>query len=169
MKPVASFIVPAYNESQNIKFCIDSLLLQTEANFEVIVIDDGSTDNTFEIVKSIHDPRIKIFRQKNRGRVAARNRALQLSKGKYIILQDADDWAEPDRLRKQLAMAESITNGMPVIGTGFELHKEGKPRTYRKLFPKNNIEIRKIMSRPIFAGTFHPPTMLALRQHILNY
>lgn len=169
MRPAASFIVPAYNEEKNIKVCIDSLLAQTEPNFEIIVIDDGSTDNTFEIVKSIQDSRIKVFRQINQGRVATRNRALQLSRGKYIILQDADDWSEPDRLKKQLLMAESVSNGMPVIGTGFELHKEDRRRTYKRLYPEKNSEIRKIMNRPILAGAFHPPTMLALRQHILNH
>ena len=167
MRPIASFIVPAYNEEKYIRKCIDSLLAQTEPNFEIVVVDDGSTDGTFEILTSYQDPRIRVHRQENRGRVGARNKALELSQGKYVILQDADDWSAADRLEKQLHLAEKASRN-PVVGTGLIFHYEGKRKIKAETFPVSNDQIRRIMGRLIFRQAFFPPTMLALREKIID-
>ena len=167
MMPIASFIVPVYNEEKHIRKCIDSLLAQTVPDFEEIIVDDGSTDNTPAILKNYKDSRIRVYRQNNLGRAEARNRAFYLSKGKYIALQDADDWSEPDRLERQLYLAEQSTK-KPVVGSGYIFHYSGNTKAKIKNVPKNNNEIRRIMSRKIFRQAFHPPTMLSLRQKIID-
>jgi glycosyltransferase involved in cell wall biosynthesis len=167
MNPIASFLVPVFNEEKYLRKCIDSLLIQTEPNFEIVIIDDGSTDGTSEILKTYHDSRIRIYRQENEGRVAARNKALKLSRGKYIILQDADDWSESDRLKSQLEMAESC-DGNSVVGTAIFYHREGRDTVRTIRFAESNKDIRRIMSRLVCRQQFHPPTMLALRQTIVD-
>lgn len=165
MTLLASFLVPAYNEEKYIKKCIESLLAQTEKNFEIIIIDDGSTDNTFKIINEFNDSRVSIFRQRNMGRVESRNKALALSRGKYIILQDADDWSEPDRLEEQLKIAEKCTKS-PIIGSSIFFHRENSGISKIKHFAESDLNIRKIMNRRIVRQAFHPPTMLASRKKI---
>lgn len=167
MKPLASFIVPVFNESKNIRKCIDSLLGQTEPNFEIVIIDDGSIDDTSEMLTAYCDPRICVYRQENRGRMVARNRGLELSQGKYVILQDADDWSEPDRLENQLELAERCS-GSPFVGTGVIFHREGQEGTIIKTFPETDKDIRRIMSRLVFRQAVLPATMLALREQIIE-
>ena len=101
-KPVITVIVPVYNTEKYIEKCIDSLKEQTMNNIEIIVINDGSTDNTLKILKKLAsgDNRIKIINQSNQKQGAARNRGLDLAKGEYIAFVDADDWIDLDYLEK---------------------------------------------------------------------
>ncbi|MGM0568516.1 MAG: glycosyltransferase family 2 protein, partial [Elusimicrobiota bacterium] len=89
--PKYSVIIPVYNRPELIREAAESVLHQTYRNFELIIIDDGSTDSTPEAVKSFRDPRIKYIRQKNAGPAAARNRGVRISSGKYIAFLDSDD------------------------------------------------------------------------------
>jgi len=93
MSPEISIVIPAYNASRYIRDSISSVLDQTFSSWELIVVDDGSTDNTAEIIKGfLTDPRIKLLQQKNRGVSAARNAGIQEAKGRYIAFLDADDF-----------------------------------------------------------------------------
>jgi glycosyltransferase involved in cell wall biosynthesis len=165
--PLASFIVPCFNEERYIRKCIISLLNQSFHDFEILFIDDGSTDRSLEIVESFRDDRIKILNQRNHGRAVARNKALAASKAKYVILQDADDWSEPERLEEQINCAEN-SSGVPVVGCGYFFHKENDDKVKEKTFPLTNSEIRKVMSRPIFRHALMPPTMLTLRDQLIS-
>lgn len=93
-----SVIIPTYNRAHLIKRTIDSVLQQEYPHFEIIVVDDGSTDNTGEIVKSIHDERIKYIKQKNSERGAARNTGIKNAIGNYIGFLDSDDIYYPNHL-----------------------------------------------------------------------
>lgn len=107
-KPRASAIMPVYNREKYLKETIDSVLNQTFKNFEFIIIDDGSTDKSVEIVKSYDDPRIKLFlNEGNRGTSYSRNRAIDLSCGDYIITIDSDDINLPERFAKQIAYMDT--------------------------------------------------------------
>lgn len=86
-----SIIIPTYNRASFIAKTIQSVLNQTYTNFEVIVVDDGSTDNTEKVVKSIKDERIKYYKKENAERGAARNCGIKLAKGDYITFLDSDD------------------------------------------------------------------------------
>jgi len=89
--PLFSVVIPLYNKEKYIKRTINSVLKQTFQNFEIIVVNDGSTDNSLSVVKSIKDKRIKIFNQKNLGVSNARNKGIKKAKGEYIAFLDADD------------------------------------------------------------------------------
>ena len=104
--PLVSIITPAYNAGPYIKDTIQSVLRQTYRNFEHIIVDDGSTDNTAEVVRAFTDSRIKYLYQKNSGQSTARNAAIAAAKGKYIALLDADDLFYPEKLAEQAAYME---------------------------------------------------------------
>ena len=87
-----SIILTAFNEERYIKKAIESILNQTFKDLELIVVNDGSTDNTLDIIKGFDDERIVLINQENRGPGASRNRALELAKGDYIMYLDGDDW-----------------------------------------------------------------------------
>src|SRR5437667_7605704 len=99
--PLVSVITPAYNHRRFIGPCIESLLGQTYTNWEQIIIDDGSTDDTAEVVRSYSDPRIRYFHQENQGIDALAqtyNRALNLSRGELIAVLEGDDLWPEDKL-----------------------------------------------------------------------
>lgn len=105
--PLVSIITPAYNAGPYLRDTIGSVLAQTYPNFEHIIVDDGSTDNTAEVVRSFTDARIKYSLQKNSGQSAARNAAIAAAKGKYVALLDADDIFYPEKLAEQVAYMEA--------------------------------------------------------------
>jgi glycosyltransferase involved in cell wall biosynthesis len=105
--PTASIIVPVYNKARYLKTALDSVFAQSYSNFELLAIDDGSTDDSVGILAAITDRRIRIFTQKNMGVSSARNRGVQLSRADIILFFDADDWMHEDYLQTQLrTMAE---------------------------------------------------------------
>jgi glycosyltransferase involved in cell wall biosynthesis len=105
--PLVSISMPAYNAEGYIGEAIESVLSQTYTNFELIIIDDGSTDGTREVINQYDDPRIvKIFSDKNRSLIVTRNHIASIAKGKYLALLDADDRALPDRLQLQVEFLE---------------------------------------------------------------
>ncbi|MFB2834785.1 glycosyltransferase family 2 protein [Floridanema evergladense] len=106
--PHASAIMPVYNREEYLKETIDSVLNQTFTDFEFIIIDDGSSDRSVEIIKSYKDPRIKLFlNDKNSGTSYSRNRGIDLSSGDYIITIDSDDINLPQRFATQIAYMDS--------------------------------------------------------------
>lgn len=99
-----SIIIPVYNSEKYLEQCIKSVLVQTYDNWEVIIIDDGSKDNTAQIYNKFakENNKIKIIYQKNQGVSAARNKGLEMANGEYITFLDADDWYEKDYLEKMI-------------------------------------------------------------------
>lgn len=92
-----SVIIPIYNTENHLAYCLDSILAQTFTDFEVLCINDGSTDSSTQILEkyALFDSRIKIFNQENKGVSAARNTGLENAMGKYVIFVDSDDWVSP--------------------------------------------------------------------------
>lgn len=96
--PLVSVIVPVYNVEKYLRQCLDSILGQTYKNLEVIIVDDGSTDSSANIIKEYKkkDDRIVVISQKNQGLSAARNVGIKKANGDYIMFVDSDDWIAPD-------------------------------------------------------------------------
>lgn len=113
--PLVSVIIPAYNAESFIERTLKSVLCQTYTNLEVIVVDDGSKDKTFEIVQSIaqKDSRVRPIQQQNAGVAAARNLAIEKSKGEYIAPIDADDIWYVEKIEKQV---KCILNAEELVG-----------------------------------------------------
>lgn len=105
--PKISIIIPMFSVEKFIQTCLESILQQTFRDFEVIIVDDGSTDRSVEIVESFDDPRLKFYRRaKNFGRSAARNFGLELSSGEYIFFMDDDDAILPNAIEILVTAAE---------------------------------------------------------------
>lgn len=100
MTPLVSIIVPVYNVENSLRCCVDSMLSQTFKDFEIILVDDGSTDNSPSICDSYGslDARIRVLHQSNSGLSMARNRGLDVAQGKWVFFVDSDDWMEKDYL-----------------------------------------------------------------------
>lgn len=97
-KPFISVVIPLYNKEKSIAQSLKSVLVQTYTNFEIVVVDDGSTDKSVEEVRSIGDDRIQLLGQSNAGPSKARNTGVKNSKGDWIVFLDADDELLPDAL-----------------------------------------------------------------------
>lgn len=103
-----SIIVPVYNSEKFLDRCVESLLSQNISDIEVLLIDDGSTDNSLAVCNkfAMQDKRIKVFSQQNSGQSKARNVGLENASGKYITFTDSDDWIDPDYYEKLMEAAE---------------------------------------------------------------
>lgn len=104
--PAVSVIIPTYNRAALIGEAIASVLNQSFADFELIIVDDGSTDDSASVILSFDDPRLIFLRQENRGRSAARNAAIARARGKYVAFLDSDDTFLADKLERQVAYME---------------------------------------------------------------
>jgi len=121
-----SVIVPIYNIKEYLERCIDSILAQTYQNIEVLMVDDGSTDGTSELVDEIalKDSRIRVFHKENGGSSSARNLAMREAKGQYFSFIDSDDYIEPDMMEKLYQAIQ--TSGMPIAqGAREEIDEQG--------------------------------------------
>jgi glycosyltransferase involved in cell wall biosynthesis len=119
--PAVSVLMPAYNVEPYVREAIRSALAQTFHDFELIVVDDGSTDATAAIVKSLarEDPRVRLIQQSNRGLAGARNTALRASRGEFLALLDSDDLWEPEFLAEQMAILAARADVDVVTGNGW--------------------------------------------------
>src|SRR4029077_692185 len=106
MPPLVSILIPAYNAEKWIADTISSALAQPWPRKEIIIVDDGSTDQTLSIARQFTSKTVSVIAQKNQGASAARNKAFQLCQGDYIQWLDADDLLSPDKVAKQLKAAE---------------------------------------------------------------
>ncbi|MFO7891418.1 MAG: glycosyltransferase [bacterium] len=167
--PFISIIIPTFNRKSRIITAIDSVLRQTYQNFELIIIDDGSTDNTEKAIKS-YENKVKYFYQTHRGVSAARNSGIQKSKGDYICFLDSDDeWVE-NKLETQVTLVRSdpqikicytdeiwIRNGVRVNPK--KIHQKYSGRIYQRCLPLCIISPSSVMiHRDVFeqAGRFDP-------------
>ena len=125
MDPVVSVVLPVYNCPQYVGAAIESILSQTYADFELIVVDDGSTDQTPAVVRQYTDPRIRCVTQANEGAASAANRGIALSRGRYIARQDQDDVSSPPRIARQVAFLDAHP-ACGLVGTWARIWVENK-------------------------------------------
>ena len=127
--PLVSVILPTFNRSSYLRQALDSVLNQTFEDFEVLVVDDGSTDNTARVVRAIDDPRVRYVYQQNAGRSAARNRGLENARGDLIAFLDDDDEYLPHKLACQVRYLENRP-AIDLVASGTQvIDANGTPRT----------------------------------------
>lgn len=149
-----SVLMPVYNAEKYLREAIDSILNQTISDYEFLIIDDGSTDSTADIVKSYSDNRIKFIQnEKNEGLIYTLNKGLDLCQGQYIARMDGDDISLPDRFEKQVAYLDHF-RGVSILGCAFSYI--GTPHEIH--FPRDDerIRIRLLECSPIV----HPGVMM---------
>lgn len=136
-KPLVSVIVPAHNAEQHIGECLNSLLEQSYSPLEIVVVDDGSTDRTWQVVSEYaeRDRRVVALRSPvDAGQAAARNRSLSVARGQYVVLQDADDLSVGGRICRLISHLEA--SGVDFVSSGHYLFDETGP--YEVKIPKVN-------------------------------
>lgn len=123
-----SVIMPLYNKAPYVRKAVESVVGQTYTDWEMIIVDNGSTDGSSEIVSTIHGPRIRMVRlDENIGPGAARNKGVELTSAPYITFLDADDWWEPTFLEEMKGLIERHPDA-GIYGTGYYIVKNGKKR-----------------------------------------
>ena len=143
--PLVTVSMPAFNSERYSAEAIESILAQTYENFELIIVDDGSTDRTREIVERYSDPRIiKIFSDQNRGLITTRNLIASIAKGKYLALLDADDRAFPERLQLQVDFLES--NAADICGADHWTLNQANGEMKRSKQRHTDSDIRALLS-----------------------
>lgn len=175
-KPQLSIIVPVYNAKDYLDECISSILSQTFGDFELILVDDGSTDGSGEICDRYaeRDKRVRIYHQKNQGQAVARNFAISIARGEYLGFVDSDDWIEPEMYEKMLV--SSYTEKADVVICRLQTVTENGTITkiigYNASHMMNRIQatseilrdemmpsfpVNKVFKRNMFEGVEFPP------------
>ena len=116
MSALVSILIPCYNAERWLSESINSALNQTWQNIEVIVVDDGSTDDSLSVARTYQSDNVKVLSQSNRGASAARNHALSVAQGDFIQYLDADDLLAPNKIEKQVRLLQSIEPGYVTSG-----------------------------------------------------
>ncbi|MGB4839347.1 MAG: glycosyltransferase family A protein [Saprospiraceae bacterium] len=150
--PFFSIIIPTYNRGYIIRRPIDSIIAQTFKDWELIIVDDGSKDDTKSIIESYHDERIKYVWQVNKERSAARNHGISLAKGEWICFQDSDDEYLPEHLQV-LSDGISHNTGYFVFRTGLITSEKGRFVSKSSLEMKNKYDAFPVQN--FTTATFH--------------
>lgn len=125
--PCVSVIIPTYNRAHFLVEAVTSVLTQDFSDFEVIVVDDGSTDHTAAVMLQFNDPRVVLVRQENHGRSQARNRALEMARGRYIAFLDSDDLYMPGKLALQIDYLDLNPEVGMVYTSAYCIDYSGRP------------------------------------------
>lgn len=137
-KPFFSVVIPLYNKQNYVKETIETVLSQTFQNFEIVVINDGSNDDSVKVVESIQDERIRLIHQENQGVSVARNRGIKEAKAKYIAFLDADDLWLPEFLQTIYELIQKFPDA-GMYATQYEnIDSQGKRKSIKlKDLPSN--------------------------------
>ena len=164
--PLVSVIMPAYNSADYIGQAIESVLIQNYPKFELLIVDDGSTDNTREVILQYKDERIKYFYKENGGPSSARNHAIKQAKGQYIMPLDADDMMVPNFIISHLKEFEKHPEADLVYSDVLLIDKVGNPI---KVMNKPEYQDRRHLIRDLFRRG-HPivPFRLGLRRSVFD-
>lgn len=156
--PKISVVMGVYNGEKYLREAVDSILAQTFTDFEFIIIDDGSTDLTLDIIKTYDDPRIRLIQnEKNLGLIKTLNKGFSESRGKYIARMDADDISLPERFRLQVEFLEANPPVALVGGQFSYIDGNGKIFAHEQV-PTDNGDLQKqLLKNNCFA---HPAVML---------
>lgn len=156
-QPLFSIILPVYNCGQYIEKCLSSILSQSERNFECIIVDDGSYDDSVQLVTAAvdRDHRVKLLTQKHSGQSAARNKAIDAATGRYLVFIDADDFVSAMALN---IIAQVIAQDRPdVVLFNTYAYEESTERLYiRKALPERRcINGKKLFKEMAMTGSVH--------------
>ena len=155
-----SVLTPAYNVENYIKDTIDGILFQSFSDFEFIILDDNSKDNTFKIAKEYEakDSRVKVFQNEdNLGIAGNRNKLISLASGEYIAWQDADDVSFYDRLEKQVKILDE-DNSVGIVGGGLQFFNDKVGDFSKRLYAAKDKELRNKIFR--YSPVAQPSAMI---------
>jgi len=162
--PTVSVVIPVYNRASRIKFAVDSVLAQTFDDYEIVVVDDGSSDDTVLIVETVRSEKLKLLcHGENRGPAAARNTGVQASRGRWIAFLDSDDSWKPEKLARQLAVLDRAGPRVRACASGYYLHKDG-----RELTISLRLSSEQFRREILFGCTISPGTTLVIDRQVFS-
>jgi len=159
--------MPAYNSEKYISVAIDSILNQSFKDFEFIIIDDGSTDTTWEIIQEYAEKDVRIVPVRNEENLKTTktlNKGVNLAKGKYLVRMDADDWSYPYRIQKQFEFMEQNPN-VVVSGGSIEVCDENLNVKNKRKYPNSDVDIRKKIFR---YNPFAHPSIIMRKDKVIE-
>ena len=165
--PKVSVILTVYNQAKFLRDAVSSVLGQSFADLELIAVDDGSEDESFKVLSSFTDPRLRRFRRKNRGVGAARNRGFKLSKGSYVNFLDGDDYFGPQKLARQVEVLDSspevglVFCDVNVVDAEGHLSSDYTVKGGLRPFSEN-------LLAALLTGGFMPPHLVLMRREIFE-
>ncbi|HAT4122599.1 glycosyltransferase family 2 protein [Clostridium perfringens] len=164
---LVSVVMSVYNGEKYLKEAIESILNQTYKNIEFIIIDDGSTDESLNIIKEyLVDNRVKLLENvSNKGLIYSLNKGIEESKGKYIIRMDCDDISNLNRIEKQVKYMEK-NNQTILLGSSVNFILEGIPLLKKKILSQGDYEKIKIIT--MFQSTFSHPSIILRREYLIK-
>ena len=163
--PTVSIILPTYNRAHLLPRAINTVLAQTYQDFELIVVNDGSTDRTNPILRSFTDPRLRcLHHEQNRGVSAARNTGIRASRGAYIAFQDSDDLWWPTKLARQLEAFEQVSLDTAVVFCQFQYVKN----SISKLVPPADKKFEDNIYNRLLQGNFITTQATLVRRTALS-
>lgn len=164
MEPFFSVIVPTYNRAERLVGALESVFSQSYTNFEVIVVDDGSTDDTETIIKNMADQRLRYFKKKNEERSVARNFGIKQAKGKYINFLDSDDYQLSHHL--DVAFSTIKKNKQPdILHLGYQL----VDRNGNILLKRDNLSAHNLLKKMVHENILHGNAMFIKRNIALEH
>ena len=149
--PKFSVVIPVYNKALFLSKTIASVLKQTFEDFELVIVNDGSTDDSGQVIKKFNDPRIVYLKQENKGVSVARNKGILKAKANYIALLDADDYWEPNYLEEM----ETLTKTHPeesIFAVSFQIFEQGKFKTPE--YSIENLKQHEVRTVDFFQSSF---------------
>lgn len=161
--PRVSVVLPVYNGEQWIEGAIRCVLDQHFTDFELIVIDDGSKDNSWALISAISDARIRAYRQNNKGLAATLNFGINRARGALIARQDQDDWMHPERLARQVDFMMQYPD-CAAVGTWAEIREDDVSSDRRHEHPLSNAALRMSL---MFDNPFVHSSMMLRREAVL--
>lgn len=157
--PRVTVFVPVHDRAHVLRESLESVLAQSFTDFELLVLDDGSSDTSVEIARSIRDPRVRVVvHEQNRGIPATRNHGLELARGELLAMVDSDDHVHPERLAQQVAFLDEHPEVAAVGSWALRMDESGRPSGGPLLRPTDPREVR---GRILFVSCFKNPTMTA--------
>jgi len=143
MKPLISIVIPTYNRARDLKRALDSVISQTYTNWEVIIVDNHSSDNSEIIVNEFNEPKFKFFKIHNHGIIAAsRNLGIKNAQGEFIAFLDSDDWWAPIKLEESI---KYLIGGMDLVYHELFIVKYADQKTFKKTTAD------RVLKKPIFS------------------
>lgn len=152
--PAVSVVIPCFNRSSELERSLRSVVAQTFTDFEVVVGDDGSTDDLAAVVDKVGDPRVRIARRAENGGISAgRNVAIAAARGRWLSFLDSDDEWMPDHLAVQVAAIRSVSAPVMAVSTGFEMRYPGGRTERRRPRPHRDLVARIVRGVDLSAGS----------------
>ncbi|MDE2058362.1 MAG: glycosyltransferase family 2 protein [candidate division NC10 bacterium] len=166
--PRVTVLIPVHNREQHVAAAIESILAQSFTDFELLLIDDGSTDGSVGIMRSYTaDPRVRLAcNAHNLGIPRTRNRGIDLARGEYIAMLDSDDWAYPTRLEKQVAFLDRHSDFAVVGAWATEMDENGRSLRRVKILP---VLPGELQSRLLFTSCHHHSSIMARTAVLQEY